>query len=228
MPSLRLSFLTLTFIGVFVVLVKVILEPKAGTNLVKYNPYTFPESIPITQWKFDKSQSIMPGKKDDGQFFGARNYQYSQNQLKVNIDMHYLVNTTGNVNTFLKDYYFKNPSDKNPDLKVKQQPDIGFYNIFLYDKKIQIISCINPRGGATANVSQFFLNRQRYDYTNKNGGWNKLISWFLGQEELQDRRCMWTHLSMPIGNLPPEKAFVEIEKVWFSWYDWWQMNFPRA
>jgi cyanosortase A-associated protein len=228
MPYLRLSFLGLTFISVLVVLFKVILEPKSGNNLVEYTPYQFPDTVPLAQWKLEKSQPISPPEKDDKQFFGAKNYQYSQNQLQVNIDMHYLVNTTGNVNTYLKDYYLKTSTEKDPKVRVKQEPKIGFYNVFLYDEKIQIVSCINPRGGATANVSQFFLNRQRYDYANNKAGGNKLISWLLGQEELQDRRCMWAHLSMPIGNLPPEKAFGEIEKVWFSWYDWWQMNFPRA
>jgi cyanosortase A-associated protein len=228
MPSLRLSFLTLTFVSVFAVLLKVAIEPKAGTNLAKYNPYVFPETIPLAQWKLEKSQAVNPPKTEDKQFFGGKNYQYSRDKVKVNIDMHYLVNTTGNVNTYLKDYYFKKSSEKHPNLRVKEAPKVGFYNVFLYEEKIQIVSCINPSGGATANVSQFFLNRQRYDYSNNNGGGNKLVSWFLGQEELQDRRCMWAHLSMPVGNLPPEKAFEQIEKVWFSWYDWWQTNFPRA
>jgi cyanosortase A-associated protein len=228
MLSPRLSFLILTFVGVSVVLVKVIAEPKVSNNLVKYNAYSFPEKVPLSQWKLNKSEAISPVKKDDKEFSAAKRYQYSKNGLNVNIDMHYLVNTTGNVNNFLKDYHFKISSEKNPSLRVKQQEKVGFYNFFLHDKKIQIVSCINPNGGATANVSQFFLNRQRYDYANNNRGGNKLVSWFLGQEELQDRRCLWTHLSMPIGNLPPEKAFLEIEKVWFSWYDWWQLNFPKA
>lgn len=230
MPSLRLGFLTITFAIVSLALIKVILEPKTVSKAREYQPYTFPQSVPLSQWKLNKTESLSARKKDDKEFFGGKRYQYKRDRLQVDINMYYLVNTTGNVNDFLKNHYFDNTSGKSPGsgLVVRQQPNIGFYNVFLYDKKIQIVSCINPRGGATANISQFFLNRRRYDYSSNSEGWQKWVSWFLGQEELQDRRCMWSHLSMPVGNLPPQKAFMEIEKVWFSWYDWWQNNFPKA
>jgi len=49
----------------------------------------------------------------------------------------------------------------------------------------------------------------------------------LGRGNIQDRRCLWTQMSVPLDKTTPEDAKKILENAWVSWYGWWQPRFPE-
>jgi cyanosortase A-associated protein len=80
-------------------------------------------------------------------------------------------------------------------------------------KRAYLDACINSRGGSTFTEEQFRANRIQYDVQ-----FNRLLPWLLGQQELRDQRCLWTHLSIPLNQSSPESSYHILENAWFSWY----------
>jgi len=71
-------------------------------------------------------------------------------------------------------------------------------------------ACINSRGGSTFTKEQFNYNRIHRDTQ-----FNRLLAWLLIQQPLRDKRCLWTHLSIPLNRSSPESAYVILENACF-------------
>lgn len=58
---------------------------------------------------------------------------------------------------------------------------------------------------------------------------NNILPWLLGRSEFRDKRCLWTHLSMPLDrNISNEETYKTLETVWFDWHDWWRSHYPES
>jgi cyanosortase A-associated protein len=55
----------------------------------------------------------------------------------------------------------------------------------------------------------------------------RIVPWLLGQIKLQDRRCLWAQMSIPLDQKTPTDANKILETAWISWHQWWQKNFPK-
>jgi cyanosortase A-associated protein len=49
----------------------------------------------------------------------------------------------------------------------------------------------------------------------------------LGKGNIQDQRCFWTQMSVPLDATNPENAKKILENAWVSWYRQWQPQFPE-
>lgn len=212
--NIRLSFLAVTTIGVFLVLAKSILIPAEDKRTA--SAFVFPNAVPLAEWQSLPSKSLVP-QSQRLKYLSGRKYEYIQNELALNIEMRYIVNTVGDVKEYIK-------QETLPLSKViqRQQTGIGFYNLFTYQEKAYLSSCINPRGGTTVTDRQFKQNRNTYDVQ-----LNRLLPWLLGQQNLKDNRCLWTHLSVPLKHTTPDHAYQKLETAFFSWYQWWEPRFPK-
>ncbi len=211
----RISLLVLIFGSILLVLGKVILSPPK--DKLASTSFVFPEAVTLPQWQLKASRPVLQPTEEDPELIAQRNYQYIQNNLLLDIEMRYV--TVGDVNKLIKKY-----TEISSSAVVRQQKGIGFYGLGVDHKQAYLSACINPRSGSTFTKEQFHQQNQPSKQS-----WERLIPWLLGQEELKyTRRCLWAHLSIPLKDSSPEFAYQILEKVWFSWYQYWQSKLPES
>ena len=192
------------------------------TKSPHFTDFIFPESVPLKQWKLLTSDSINTHSFESpehpsGNFVSGRYYRYGQNQKFLDIEMRYLINTNGDLKSFI--------THKTGELVsvLREDPNRGFYSVFSHDGKVYLSACINSRGGSTITSDQFNRNRMIYD-----ARLDRLVLWFLGQAKLKDRRCLWANLSLPLDHhSSTEETYRTLETVWYDWYNWWKSFFPN-
>lgn len=222
--QLRIPLLVLTFVNIFFVFGKSILDPTIGKQTVA--PFVFPPDVPLPQWQRLashplKDQTVDRPPATKSAMLG-RQYRYIQKDLQLDINMRYELETLGDVKQLIKDHTAIKFSLNQPLIILRQHKQLGFYGLFVYQKRAYLDACINSQGGSTFTKEQFSYNRIQYDVQ-----FNRLFFWLLGKQALRDRRCLWSHLSITLNQSSPESAYVILENVWFSWYQWWHPRFPK-
>ena len=222
--QLRIPLLIITCVNVLFVVGRSIVDPTIGKRTL--TPFVFPQEVPLPQWRLVESRPLK-GKTLESSSFGkltlpARQYRYIQNDLHLDIEMRYEVEADGDVRGYIKDQTpIKFFLDK-PSVLIRQNEQLGFYGLLIYEERAYLDACINSRGGSTFTSEQFSNNRAQYDRQ-----FNRLLAWVFVQQPLNDRRCLWAHLSIPLNQSSPDSAYVILEKAWFSWYQWWRPRFPK-
>ncbi|MGK7876348.1 MAG: cyanoexosortase A system-associated protein [Xenococcaceae cyanobacterium] len=217
--KIRITLLGLQLAGVLFVLGKSILYPPVKDSTV--TPFVFPTTVPLPQWQLVKtgsvnSQLVKPPAYISGKYVSGKYYRYIQNNLSLDIEMRYLVNTNGNLKSFIKSY------TGQLFHVLHEQKGVGFYSMFVYQGQAYLSACINPRGYSTVTTDQFRRNSLLYDVRLA-----RIASWLISQAEIVDNRCLWAHFSMPLNNSSKESAYETIETAWFDWYQWWSLRFPN-
>ncbi len=218
--TVQFSLLVATFGSTLLVLGKSVLYPRLGMH--RATPFVFPAVVPLTEWQPLPSSSLNKQTKLSAQELSGKHYRYMQKDLSLDIEMRYLVNTDGDVNTFLKSYMRQSLSGGQLLGVLRQQDGVGFHRLFVDRGRVYLSTCINPRGGSTVTGKQFRQNRNTYDLN-----FNRLLVWLLARGQVRDERCLWAHLSVPLKNASPEETYPLLEKVWVSWYQWWSQHFPK-
>ncbi|NEO10460.1 MAG: cyanoexosortase A system-associated protein [Moorea sp. SIO3I8] len=217
--SLRIWLLAFVFGATLSVMGKVIWYPTTSARPI--TPFEFPATVPLPEWQPLESQGLTGQTAVDKTLQAGKHYRYIQNDLPLDIKMRYLVQSGGDINKFLQKYIGIEPASQEL-IVSRQQKKIGFHRLFVYQERAYLSSCINPRGGSMVTSYQFKKNRDIYDVRSR-----RLLLWLLGQVKLQDNRCLWAHLSIPLENSSPEAAYQVLENVWPDWYDWWYLHFPK-
>jgi cyanosortase A-associated protein len=217
--TLRISLLAITFSSVLLVLGKLIFYPTVASR--RLPPFTFPASVPLPEWQLLASSSLDNQINTSTKEIPGRHYRYIQKDLPLDIEMRYLIDTDGDVDAFIKKYTIHSSSEPKNFVVLHQQKGVGFYSLFIQEKRAYLSACINPRGGSTVTGKQFRQNRNAYDLN-----FNRILLWLVAREPLRDERCLWTHLSAPLQNSSQKDTYVILEKAWLSWYQWWSSRFP--
>ncbi|ARV61870.1 cyanoexosortase A system-associated protein [Nostocales cyanobacterium HT-58-2] len=208
----RVMLLALTFCSILFVLANVMLLPTKD----KGTPFVFPEYIPLPQWRLSVSHPLpKPTKKQTEILLSQKHYRYLKEGLLLDIEMRYL--TDGDVVKFLQDFNFISSS-----AVIRQREGVGYYGLGVDKQRAYLSACINPQSGSTFTVEQFHKKKDLYTINPQH-----LLSWLLNNKKLQDKRCLWAHLSIPLKDSSPEAAYQVLENAWFSWYKWWQLRFPK-
>lgn len=140
-------------------------------------------------------------------------YQYRFQSTPLEIQMIYASGTGGDLQRFLNNYALTAiPQHYQPQGAHRQNPDLGFYQIYSYQDRTYLSACIDPGGKTTVTTAQFIRH------------WNS--HWYLLGQDYMDDRCLWTHLSVPVGQNSPRQTEQLLESAWFSWYQWWRTRFP--
>lgn len=213
---LRIFLLAVTFGSICAVLGKSLLYPSSPQATT--TSFTFPENIPLASWQLFESTPLEDNKKAN--LISARLYEYQQNNLLLQVEMRYLIKTSGNVKTMAEQY--RNQEISLSTLTIHHEKGVGFYGLTATSDRAYLSSCINPYGGSTVTGEQFRDNRNTHDLRA-----TRLVPWLLGQQELRDFRCLWSILSIPLEKNSPAEAYPLLEKAWFEWYAWWQPRFPK-
>ncbi|HLO52125.1 MAG TPA: cyanoexosortase A system-associated protein [Kamptonema sp.] len=215
--TLRISLLAVTLGGVLLVAGKSILYPSAAKQegIVTFN---FPDSVPLPEWQSLESKPLTITKTSD--IKAGQQYSYQKNSLPLEIKIHYVVNTSGDVEGMMKNHTGLKSSPAT--LTVANIKGVGFYGLLQHENRAYLSTCINPNGGSTFTVEQFRYNRNTFDLQ-----LSRIVPWLLGQGKLQDQRCLWTQMSIPLDRTTPTNANKILETAWVSWYQWWQPRFPQ-
>ncbi|MCY7393222.1 MAG: cyanoexosortase A system-associated protein [Leptolyngbyaceae cyanobacterium CAN_BIN12] len=216
----RISLLAITIGGALLVLGKLLTLPKVdktATQLVN----TLETTVPLSGWQLLNNSEL---KANNDSRFG-RSYRFQQGKNTLNADVHYMT-SDGNISRYL--FVYSPVRTANANLKIKYQPETGFYGVLSDKGQAYLTACVNPRGQSTVTEQQFTQSRYTYDLKP-----NRILPWVLGKESLIDRRCLWTLLSTPVqANSTPEAseaaAYKMLETAWLSWHQWWQANYPPA
>jgi len=219
---LRTPLLIFTFINVLFVFSRVLFDADIGKR--KVTPFTFPATVPLPQWQQVASQPL-PDRIVEQEPYGkvafpGKRYQYKKNDLLLNIDLRYELNTVGDGQQAIANDLNLSFSPNRSPLLIRRDRQLGYYAVFVHQQRAYLNACINSRGGSTFTSSQFDANRWRYDFQPQ-----RIALWLLGRQELRDNRCIWNHLSLPLKQPVPE-AYSTLERAWFSWYKWWISRFP--
>ncbi len=217
---MRISLIAITAGAALLVLGKLLTLPKvdkASAQAVN----TLQPVVPLTGWELLDNSELKANK--DSRF--GRSYRFQQGSQTLNADMHYMT-SDGNVSRYL--FVYSPIRTANANLKVKYQPETGFYGVLSHKGQAYLTACVNPRGQSTVTEQQFTQSRYTYDLKP-----NRILPWVMGQESLIDRRCLWTLLSTPVpASTTPEvaeaAAYKTLETAWFSWHQWWQANYPPS
>lgn len=199
--TLRIPFLAFTFSSIVLVLAKVIFSP--GYDKKAVTPFIFPEQVPLSKWQLKTSKSLPEPPQKDDNLISQRGYQYIQQDLPLDIEMRYV--KAVDVKSLLKNY-----TQISSAADVRQQKGVGYYGVGVKNQRAYLSACIN-QGGSTFTSRQFTENQPQQR-------WERLLPWLLGQEGLEDKRCLWAHLSVPLKDSSPEATYKVLENAWFSWY----------
>ena len=214
--SVRIYLLAITLAGVLLVAGKLIFYPSIGNYYE--TKFEFPESVPLAEWKMQQTAPLEITKTSE--FKTARKYEYQKDGMALEIEMRYAVNTIGDVEGMMKGHTILKSSPGK--LVLANTQGTGFHGILQKQNRLYLSSCINPRGGSTVTREQFRYNRNTSDWQP-----NRILFWLLGRGNIQDRRCLWTQMSVPLDQTTPENAQKILENAWVSWYGWWQPRFPE-
>lgn len=210
----RITLLMLTFSSTLFVLGRAIVTPKAATTQPSDR---LPTTVPLAGWQVVSSTTLPPIPES----IAGQQYEYQRQRQSVTVQLRYMKGD-GDVNRFL---FVHTPiRQDNNRLVLKYQPRFGFYGVLPHQGRAYLSACISPRGESTVTAQQFVQNLRAYDLIP-----SRILPWLSGQQPLLDRRCLWTLLSTPVtagDSVALEAAYKTLENVWFSWYRWWQPNFP--
>jgi len=213
---IRIGFLAVTFCAVLLGTIKVVFIPGSTQPVGEFN---FPDSVNLEGWQLESSSAI--ATVEDSNRIAARNYQYSRNDRSVDIQMHYIVQTEGDIRGFIKQYL--KTQTLAGTLAVRERENIGTYQLWASGDRAYLSACINPRGETTVTGDQFRQNRNSHDLTPP-----RILLWLIGQQELRDFTCLWTVLSATTDPDSLEQTYSTLENVWFSWYQQWRPLFPSS
>lgn len=197
---------------------------QAGKQSV--SSFIFPNQVPLSFWnqREKKNLSIEEldinfGKQPNAIISGKR-YQYVRDNLIIDADIFYVVNTRGNVSKLIETRTQISEDALNQQ-KIKKSDDIGFYSIFRDDKFVYLSSCLNPQGKSTVTSKQFSENLNQVKLIP-----SLLGKWLVGKASIRDRRCLWIHLSLPLNSEISNTEKI-LESAWLDLVQWWTPNFPQ-
>ena len=225
LKQLRISLLIFTFAGTTLIAGKLALDPNLGKR--QRNFLVFPETVPISGWQSQGSKPFIGKTTEDKQIIGkpfdrGKQYRYSQNNLPLEVETIYQLDSFGEYKLFLRNYSSIANAPSEQFFVTRQTPNIGSYGMYVVQNRAYLTACINPRGGSTLTRQEFSKNRDRYDLLSE-----RTIPWLLGQQGLRDTRCLWSHFSIPLNKSSPQTAYALLEKAWISWYQWWILHYPQ-
>jgi len=205
---MRISGLAVTLAGVWFVFGKFLTDPTLG----RPTPYAFPQAVPLPNWQ----PASEPGTARNQQ-----RYRYIRGEETLVIEMRYLIDTNGDFKQFIKDHTSISAPATEILKSVRYRDGVGFYGLSHYRGQAYLSACIPPMGQSTVTREQFRQTLAAHDRQP-----SRLLAWVLAQGDLRDRRCLWSHLSIPTTDRSPEAAYQELETTWFAWYRWWKPRFP--
>ncbi len=222
MTSLKLfrtPWLAFLCSGAALTSVHLLLIPPVETKLEL--PAIFAEPISLIDWELQSQDPVKEAAENQPELVGGTVHRYTRDNATVEIQTRYLTKMDASVRNLLLKYDLASPTVEFSE--TTRQNESGYYSVFHLSKTAHLTSCINPRGGSTVTAAQFTQNRYANDLRVE-----RLLPIMLGKQTVQDSRCIWVYMSMPLGDRPPDLAQQQLETLWQTWQPWWSDHFPES
>ncbi len=221
---IRVLLLSVTCMSTLVVLAKVSFSPTLGKN--PFSEYISPQTVSVPNWQFLKSHDLSKSSpealsKNDA-IASAKRYQLTQKNIILEVESRYVINTDGNLNRLVARYQ-KVPLSFHPSLSIREKSGIGFYGISSSQEQSYLDACIHRRRGSTFTQAQFIANQTSYRVHPQ-----QIIALLWGKERLNDHRCLWVHLALPLDRTSPKSTDARLEEAWFSLYPQLHAHFLKS
>ncbi len=177
-----------------------------------------PQPLTLGSWRLidrqpiagDPSQTVRYDRLRSGQIF-----QYQQASTLLTVEIHYLVNSRGNLATLRQ----KRPELQGQTLLDRTPVSDGqsFYWLYHHRDRAYLYSCIPPQGPPTATPEQFLRNQKRHLWQR-----DRLLPLVLGQITLPDQRCLWVQLTLSASG----NNSVALPAIWPQVWPTLQAQFP--
>jgi cyanosortase A-associated protein len=222
--QIRVLLLGVTGISTLVVLAKISFSPTLGKN--PFSEYVLPQTISLPNGQFIKSHDLPKtppeGLSRNDAIVSAKRYQWMQKNITLEVETRYVVNTDGDLNRLVARYQ-NFPISSNALTAIREKPGIGFYGISSFQEKSYLDACINRRRGSTFTQAQFIASQTRYSLDPQ-----QMVALLWGKERLNDHRCLWVHVALPLDRTSPKSTEIRLEKAWFYLYPQLHAHFLKS
>lgn len=211
----RSYILAITSISINLAAVCTFLFPSVGNRRVA--EFEFPSKFGLAREVIaeDRIEQI----KNSTETIQARQ-QYRYGEMAIALELNYVVNTRGGVDTYLRNY--TDITEAAIAAKsVKQIEGIGHHALLTDGDRAYLTGCISPRSPANVTQKQFSQYRYQNDLSLQIG-WQ----WLRGQASIRDRRCLWVLMAIPVEEGSSQAKYRDLEAAWQDIYRWWLPNFP--
>ncbi len=235
----RQSWLLLLCCGAIGGLGNAIFNNHTKSSLRAPTAFEFPQTVPMPELQLLDSKQLTPHTFKNGMVANGRQYRYQSNlqpqastkidKKAIEIEVRYIISDgVTNLPTVdgLLPIFSKVPAAVLVSSTMKQQPNLGYYSLFVEQERAYFSTCINPQGITTVTGGQFHANSNPNPLSGI--AIKRLLPWLLGQQTLRDSRCVWTVLSTPIDRASPDATMKTLETIGVNWIRWWQLHFPAA
>jgi cyanosortase A-associated protein len=222
---IRVLLFSVTTISTLIVFANIIFSPTLGKN--SFAEYTLPQTLSLPNWQFLKSDDLPTSSPEalsgNDAIPSAKRYQFMQNNIALELESRYVVHTDGNLNRLLKRYQKVPTSSDSSSIAVREKSGVGSYGISSSQGQSYLDACINQRPGSTFTQAQFMANQTNYRMHPQ-----QIIALLWGKERLNDHRCLWVHLAVPLDKTAPKSTETLLEKAWFSLYPQLHTHFLKS
>jgi cyanosortase A-associated protein len=222
---IRVLLLSATGISTLIVLANISFSSTLGKN--SFSEYTLPQTVALPDWQFLKSKDLPKTPPEElsrnDAIPSAKRYQFTQHKLSLELESHYVMHTDGNLNRLIERYKKIPISSMNPSASIRTKSGVGFYGLSSFRNQTYLDACINQRPGSTFTQAQFMANQTSYRMHPQ-----QIIALLWGQERLNDHRCLWVHLALPMDKTSPKSTEAMLEKAWFSLYPQLHAHFSKS
>lgn len=216
--------LTLTAIAINLTAIYALWKPDASNRSVA--DFKFPQELELAGGKAivsppmgASSNSQLTSEPQSKKVAIGQKYQYIRAKMPIALEISYLVDTQGDVKSYLKQYT-QLPQKAIADGQIEYIKGVGYHLLLQTSDRAYLSSCISPR--SPSNVTQRQFSEYRYQNDLK---LDLFWQWLQGKTSIRDRRCLWVNLSTPL-NSTPQTAHEVLETTWQELYMWWLPNFP--
>ena len=186
-----------------------------------------PQTVSLQGWQFLKSDDLpktLPEELSKSDVIpSAKRYQFVQRKLSLELESRYVIHTDGNLNRLIGRYKKIPISALTPSTVIREKSEVGFYGLSSFRDQAYLDACINQRPGSTFTQTQFMANQTSYRMHPQ-----QIIALLWGQERLNDHRCLWVHLVVPLDKTSPKSTEAMLEKAWFSLYPQLHAHFSKS
>lgn len=227
---LRMTVLTAAFSSLVLVTLRVLVRPEVAQQRAPEQVLQFPEAIALPEWQLQEARPWLDGPERETSSPTPQGRRYAYTAVGVDPEdggdrptlsarARFLYRAgNGNTSRLLQTYTSARPASIN--IATAYREGAGFYGFFLLEDEASVMACVNPYGDTTVTGQQFSQN-----ITFQPG---RVLPWLLGRQDLFDRRCLFSILSVPAR--PGETSltdYPELEATWFAWVAHWQQTLSK-
>lgn len=213
----RSYLLAVTSISINLAVIYTFLIPAAGNRQVA--KFEFPSEFGLAKEVTITKDVVEQAGTATETIQARQQYRYGRDRA-IALEINYLVNTRGDVDTYLRDH--TDISEKAIAAKsIRSIEGIGYYALLADKDRTYLTSCISR--SSPANVTQKQFSQYRYE---QDLSWQIGWRWLQGKTSIRDRRCLWVLLSTPANRNNLQTRYRHLEAAWQNIYRWWLPNFP--